>query len=530
MPNPLSTVNTRVTPQREKARADQSENHAGGFVFTVDARTRARRFLTIGVESNQYYVGANKLAAENAQGLIALAADSAEGRWLVDEIVAISDAGRAPRNDEALFALAVCAASPLPDIRTAAMLALPKVARTGTHLFLFAGFVEQFRGWGPALRKGVAAWYTDQSIQRLENQVVKYRQREGWTHRDMLRLSHPRAVSGQRKDLFDWVCGREVEKGGLPLVDAFTEAQTASNDRIREMIGTGIGLTWEMLPDTAVTDPDVWRALISAGMPLGALIRQLPRLTRLGVLQGNYQSEVISQITSTSELQRSRIHPFKVLTAHVTYGNGTGRGGSVWSPNAEILDALDAAFYGAFRNVTPTGKRTRLALDVSGSMWWGSSHTKEGLPSAMVAAAMALVTKAVEGPNASTVAFSDEMKAVPLSARQRLDDVMRMTERLSQMAFRTNCSLPMVNAAENREEIDTFVIYTDNETYAGRIHPHQALRAYREQSGINAKLIVVATSATEFSVADPKDGGMLDVVGFDSATPELISGFSRGEF
>jgi 60 kDa SS-A/Ro ribonucleoprotein len=35
--------------------------------------------------------------------------------------------------------------------------------------------------------------------------------------------------------------------------------------------------------------------------------------------------------------------------------------------------------------------------------------------------------------------------------------------------------------------------------------------------------------ANNFSIADPKDGGMLDVVGFDSATPQLISDFARGQ-
>ena len=71
---------------------------------------------------------------------------------------------------------------------------------------------------------------------------------------------------------------------------------------------------------------------------------------------------------------------------------------------------------------------------------------------------------------------------------------------------------------------DKFCVYTDNETWAGRIHPTQALKQYRDQYG-KGKLIVVGTSATNFSIADPKDAGMLDVVGFDSATPQLISQF-----
>ena len=92
----------------------------------------------------------------------------------------------------------------------------------------------------------------------------------------------------------------------------------------------------------------------------------------------------------------------------------------------------------------------------------------------------------------------------------------------------TDCALPMVYATEKGLKIDTFVVYTDNETWAGAIHPHQALAEYRRKSGIDAKLIVVGMTATEFSIADPTDPGMLDVVGFDAAVPSLISEFARG--
>jgi 60 kDa SS-A/Ro ribonucleoprotein len=43
--------------------------------------------------------------------------------------------------------------------RRAALAALPRVARIGTHLFQFATFVEQFRGWGRSLRRAVGGWY-----------------------------------------------------------------------------------------------------------------------------------------------------------------------------------------------------------------------------------------------------------------------------------------------------------------------------------------------------------------------------------
>lgn len=113
-----------------------------------------------------------------------------------------------------------------------------------------------------------------------------------------------------------------------------------------------------------------------------------------------------------------------------------------------------------------------------------------------------------------------------LSPRQRLDDAIRT---VSGLPFGgTDCALPMLYALEREREIDTFVIYTDSETWAGGIHPAQALRKYREQSGISASLVVVGMVSNGFSIADPQDQGMLDVVGFDTATPRLISDFARG--
>jgi 60 kDa SS-A/Ro ribonucleoprotein len=76
--------------------------------------------------------------------------------------------------------------------------------------------------------------------------------------------------------------------------------------------------------------------------------------------------------------------------------------------------------------------------------------------------------------------------------------------------------------------MDSFEIYTDNETWAGAIHPHQALKKYRDSMGIHSKLIVNGMTATQFTIADPKDAGTLDVVGFDASTPQLVSDFICG--
>jgi 60 kDa SS-A/Ro ribonucleoprotein len=88
----------------------------------------------------------------------------------------------------------------------------------------------------------------------------------------------------------------------------------------------------------------------------------------------------------------------------------------------------------------------------------------------------------------------------------------------------------MLYAQAQEREVDAFVIYTDSETWAGHVHPVQALQDYRRASGLDARLVVVGLVSNGFSIADPADPGMLDVVGFDTATPQLISDFARGVF
>jgi 60 kDa SS-A/Ro ribonucleoprotein len=122
--------------------------------------------------------------------------------------------------------------------------------------------------------------------------------------------------------------------------------------------------------------------------------------------------------------------------------------------------------------------------------------------------------------------YTDGLTPLAISPRQRLNDAVK---EVSDLDFGgTDTALPMLYALAKEREVDTFVIYTDSETWAGDIHPTQALQEYRRASGIDARLVVVGMVSNGFSIADPADPGMLDVVGFDTATPQLISDFARG--
>lgn len=528
MRDALSKIGPRVTPQTERVpgRSDQVQNNAGGYGFQVDEWSRALRFIILGTDGGTYYVSERDLTKQNADFITKLA--NSDGERLVELIVDVSENARAPRQNPTLYALAACTASTDAATRQAAYAAISRVCRIGTHLFILAGYIEQFRGWSRGLRTAISDWYLKKPVDSVAYQAVKYRQREGWSHRDMLRLAHPVSGDIERKDLFDWICRGYVDGHAYPAtVNGYELVQNTTTPAEWAKLVTQYNLPWEALPDAAMNEAEVWSALLP-NTGLTALIRQLGRLTNIGIIAplGGHTNEIVSRLTNAQDIKKARVHPLQILTALVTYDSGHGfRGQSSWTAVPKIVEALNEAFYLAFDAIEPANKRTLLGLDVSGSMTMGTIANSPLAP-LQAEAAMAMVAIRTE-PEVFPMAFSNQFVPLTFGATSRLGDVIKTME---QMPFGgTDCSLPMQWALQNRVPVDTFITYTDNETWAGGMHPFQALRQYRDQMGIDARMVVVGMTATEFTIADPKDAGMFDCVGFDSSAPSVINAFSRGE-
>jgi 60 kDa SS-A/Ro ribonucleoprotein len=514
----------QMQPQAAK---DQVKNSAGGYVYAIDPWTRVDRFLILGSEGGTYYAAEHTLTHENAKNIADRIREN--GLRVVERIVEISTQGRAPKQDPAIFALAMCAGWGDEPTRALALgRGLQAVCRTGGHLLQFASYVEQFRGWGRGLRRAIGDWYDAKPVDALAYQVLKYQNRHGWTHRDLLRVAHPRNVDEKRNAVYRWIA-QKSDGDEVRLVAAFEQAKRMLDVDAETMAAfvREHELPREAIPSEWLREPAVWEALLRH-LPMTALLRNLATMTRIGLLTPASAATrlVIERLGDTDRIGKARIHPVNVLTALVTYESGHGlRGDATWKPVASIVEALDAAFYLAFGNVQPSNGPTLLGLDVSGSMGAGYVAGVLGLTPRMASAALALVHARVDA-QCEIMAFSGRF--MPLNVRKN-ETLKRLVERTQALPFeRTDCALPMLYAIENRLAVETFVVLTDNETWAGVIHPDEALRRYRQVSGINAKLAVVGMTSTNFSIADPNDAGMLDVVGFDTATPNLIADFVRG--
>jgi hypothetical protein len=289
-------------------------------------------------------------------------------------------------------------------------------------------------------------------------------------------------------------------------------------------------LVREHVPTTLFGSKEIWITLLET-MPLEALLRNLGKLTQIGVAAEKHR-EIVARLVNQTEVLKARIHPIKVLVASKVYTNGHGDSGSLtWTPNAYIGVALTDLFRISYGAVTPTGKRIMLGIDVSGSMSSPVLGSKV-LTCRDASIAMGLLYLETE-TNVSAVAFSDGLTDLIAPSRFQLRRGMTLQQALSAtngMNFSsTDCVLPILHAMKHNIYVDTFIIITDNETYAPNEHPQNALIRYRERMGIQAKLIVLGMTGNCFTIVDPTDRNTLNLAGFDTSTPEIASMFMRGE-
>lgn len=515
-----------ATPQTEPLKG-MVKNSAGGYSYKLSKWDVLDRFLILGSEGGTYYIKEQKLTKKNAKNIIKLIKE--DGKRVVDRIVTISDEGRAPKNTPALFALALASVEGDENTRYWAYRALPKVARTGYHWYMWATYTKNLGGTGMGWRKAVGRLFNELPPDKLAYQAVKYQQREGWTMGDLLRLSHPKPRTPKHDLVYRWVLGKETEIEVLPqIIYGYEKAKQARDVKDVVTLIEQYNLPREAIPTQFLNEKEVWQALLPK-MPLTALIRNLGKMTKIGLVAPLTREldTVLGKLESTEYIHRSRVHPLNVLVALKTYAQGKGMRGSLsWTPVQQVVDALDGAFYKAFANVEPSGEKYLLALDVSGSM----DHPISGMPlnCREAAAAMALVTANVEKQYhiigyTSGEMWGDGVLPLNISPRQRLDAVVQY---LDDLPFGgTDTSLPFIYAAEKNLEVDKFISYTDNETWAGERHASVRLNEYRSRFVTGAKSIVVGMTATRFTIADPNDPLSLDVVGFDTSVPQVISQF-----
>lgn len=511
--------------QAEKSLPEQVKNHAGGYVFVLDKWAILDRFLILGTAGGTYYADQRKATKENLDPILACIAENADR--VIKTAIDVSDRGKAVKNEPAILVLALCLTHAAD--KTSAVRAVPKICRTGTHILTLADYMDGLRGWGRVAKKAIREWFYSLDTNSLAYQAVKYKQRNGWSLRDLLRLAHPpMPESPNRRSVLEYIAHPENQSPSVLIIEGERAAKKAGADNIANVIRE-FNLPREAVPTEHLNRIDVWEALLEK-MPMTALVRNLGKMSSIGLIKpmSSVAGEVVKRLTNELSLKKARMHPLQLLVAFAQYRQGHGDKGSLtWAPAQEVVGALEEAYYLAFGSVEKTGKRYYMALDISGSM--GSALSGLPITCAQGAACLASVNHSVEPMTyvagfgqAQSSGWSRDSKMIPIQLAKR-----SLGTAITTNAFgHTDCALPMLDAIEKGIEADVFCVYTDNQTWAGNIHPFRALEMYRQKTGINAKLVVVGMTSTGFSIAKPDDPNSLDVVGFNTSTPQAISAFA----
>ncbi|KAJ3299170.1 60 kDa SS-A/Ro ribonucleoprotein, partial [Blyttiomyces sp. JEL0837] len=267
-----------ATPQSNPIPGKESimtPNISGGHTFTVTPKTHLLRFLILGSESGSYYATEQQLTMNNVVNIIKMI-QSDEGITVVKTVVEVSEAGRAAKQDMGIFVLALCIKMGDEGTRKAAYDAVGKVCRIPTTLFQLISFTSMLKGTGPSvdvdggegkefkndegvetddntlskrkirkspplrgkgcgrgMKKAIANWYNDKELGNLVYLVTKYKNRQTWTHADVLRVAHIAPKTRGHDLVFKYLThGLDSVKAGL----------AASGDQlVKEIENMGIG-------------------------------------------------------------------------------------------------------------------------------------------------------------------------------------------------------------------------------------------------------------------------------------------------
>ncbi|PWA17555.1 hypothetical protein CCH79_00011350 [Gambusia affinis] len=555
--NPLDLISASLSSRKhtynEKAFSctamEPSENATGNHALNstgaegsweISDKTRLCRFLCYGSEGDIYTAREQgRVSTETAGALLSLLQEG-RGAEAVEEAKRFAQGGRAVSPGPALFALALCSQHSELKTRQAAFKALREVCRDPAHLFSFVQYKKELKEgmkcgmWGRALRKAVSDWYNEQDALSLAAAVTRCKQREGWSHQDLLRLSHTKPATEAVA-----LISKYVTKGWKEVQAAYEDKEKSEEvvkvlsylevlEKVKrscdEVEVSGLIEEHKLEREQLLTDhlrsKQVWSALLKE-MSLHSILKILGKMTSNKLLEPRSAETqtICERLQNESSLKKANIHPFSILLASENYKRGQGfQGKTKWEADGSILKAMDWAFYTSFLNVEPVGKRFVVAVDVGTSLT--SIVPGTAISTAVAAAAITMIFARTEA-NTDVLAFS-EGAVVPcsLSADMSLAEVT--AELVKFPSGSTDCTLPVTWATENGKSVDMFIILTNNPLWTFTASPVESLKKHRHASGTDSKLVMCGLTSIGHAIADTEDRGLLSICGFDLGAFSVI--------
>ena len=235
-------------------------------------------------------------------------------------------------------------------------------------------FANYGRTMPQAIKRGIAdgavKLYNERSVLKYDSDSKAVR------FADVIQLVHPDPKDAKQSDVFKFALDRRYNKGAdvpaslktvanrqeVKNLDPAVVRKAADDGTLTDLLKSS-GMTWEALSSIIKMDAKAWEAVIPT-MGYMALLRNLRNFMDAGV-SVKVLNDVAARIADPAEVARSKQLPFRFTAA---YNEVQGN---------RFKQPLEDAINASIQNIPVLKGKTLVLVDMSGSMWWGTSeHSK----------------------------------------------------------------------------------------------------------------------------------------------------------
>lgn len=515
--HPSTIPQSKPLPGREK---EMTDNSSGGYSFKLEDAKILERWMINGSENGTYYTPENEVTVMGTATLKVVPKAK-----IVEIAKDVIENGRAPVLDYAIYCLAYVAYHGNVTEKQLVYSVAPTIL---TNTPQFTKFLQSYQAikkietgksniGGSGICRAISRWYDNMNAGQMCYQVAKYPQRNGFHHRDLLRLSHigrtesngktyklpddkvsvvqyalwhakggdekPSIITSTNKD-HKHIAGKEAIEKATSLKDAL---------KIME----DYHLTHEMVPTKFQGSKDFYEIMLTQSK-VYATIRRLGAASAKGVFapMSALTKEVVKRITDTEALKDQKVHPMRIYDAMTTYQLGRGEKGTlVWTPSSEIIAALELAFYNAIGVIPDSGKNILIAVD--------HSHSMHGKPLNFAAAMAAVLVRSQS--SCHVIGYASEISTPQITRHMGMNAIKAEIGRVG-IPSGTNGALPYMYAQKECKDADAIISITDGFSWQGKTHI--SIEANKWRSACNkptGKAVEMISSMGITSNMDPLD-------------------------
>lgn len=534
--HPSMTPQSKPLPGREKEMVD---NSSGGYSFKQSDKDILYRWMIIGSENGTYYtqdkievtkIGTAALKLVDKKKIVEMAKDVIEN-------------GKANKLEYAIYSLAYVAYHGDINEKQLVYSIAPQILGNMPKMTMFLACYQAIKKietgkstiGGSGICRVISKWYMTMPTGLMAYQVAKYPQRNGFSHADLLRISHiGRLESNKAKytlpddkvaivEYIKWYTNGGEEKPRIfestnkdhkPIVGKHKIEQASTLDEALKIMKE-YNLTHEMVPTKFQGSKEFYDVMMTQS-PVHATVWRLGAATAKDCItpMGDTTKAIVQRITNKDEIEKQMIHPMKFYNALTTYKNGRGEKGSLsWAPNQMILEALEDGFYHAIGTVPDSARNVLIAVDHSGSM--------QGPPLDFACAIASVLLRSQR--SVQLVGYAMRISNPQVHRKMSMLGITYAIKKVS-IGEGTDSTQPILYAMNKCPDADAIICITDGFTWAGSTHVSQALKKWRVKKP-HGRYVEMITSMGGSQNIDPLDMNSLVTFGQDAEAAILAINF-----